>query len=488
MKKRAQFPDSHTYLLVLRGLALNPRQEDVSKGMAVYHSMSAPNARVPPSIIHTNAMIQLCARAGDMDSLWQVASKIPDKGPSAADHITFTTILNGMREAVMAEEVSQETGEVEEAVYNVDTAKREKTVLEGKRIWEDIVGKWRAGSLQMDEDLVYAMGRILLMGTRPRDWDDVLSLIEQTMNIPRLVPQLGSPARKAEHLRQPKDDFTSTEDAEGFTTTGSSGHEFDSKPLPTTRSSKSQTPTYAKPSPKILSLIVESCTKTFSPKPAQEYWSLLTAPDTYALVPDARNINTLLRLHARSRASGKAVELLAAHLKPATATATPQQLPRSCFALAMACCSRDNKNHHVVSNAKRIVQMMRDHLAVPDAGACITYLELAMLKWDGAVMVEALAELAPVVQQIKSALAFGGRTEAAALALFRKMVGVIDTLMNRNLVPREEFAMWHQRRSKLMAFTVRREAVGGGSGGDGGEGRKKGTGKARRTEVTETEE
>ncbi|KAK8192507.1 hypothetical protein M8818_007677 [Zalaria obscura] len=34
----------------------------------------------------------------------EVASKIPDKGPSAADHITFTTILNGMREAVMAEE------------------------------------------------------------------------------------------------------------------------------------------------------------------------------------------------------------------------------------------------------------------------------------------------------------------------------------------------------------------------------------------------
>ncbi|KAJ5024864.1 PPR repeat family-domain-containing protein, partial [Bipolaris maydis] len=58
MKKRAQFPDSYTYTILLRGLSLNAHTSGaLSHALSIYHSLSAPNSRVEPSIIHTNAAL-----------------------------------------------------------------------------------------------------------------------------------------------------------------------------------------------------------------------------------------------------------------------------------------------------------------------------------------------------------------------------------------------------------------------------------------------
>jgi len=76
MKKRAQFPDNYTYMMVLRGLGFRShigqpvKEENVSKAVAIYTSMNAPTSRVKPNIMHTNAALNVCALALDMDALW----------------------------------------------------------------------------------------------------------------------------------------------------------------------------------------------------------------------------------------------------------------------------------------------------------------------------------------------------------------------------------------------------------------------------------
>lgn len=58
--------------------------------------MFAPNSAVTPNIIHTNAIINVCSRGKDMDALWSVAGRLPERGPGAPDKWTFTTILNAL--------------------------------------------------------------------------------------------------------------------------------------------------------------------------------------------------------------------------------------------------------------------------------------------------------------------------------------------------------------------------------------------------------
>lgn len=59
---------------------------------------------------------------------------------------------------------------------------------DGRKLWGDVVGRWRKGDLIVDQPLVCAMGRLLLLGSRRSRWEDVFALVEQTMNIPRWKP------------------------------------------------------------------------------------------------------------------------------------------------------------------------------------------------------------------------------------------------------------------------------------------------------------
>src|SRR5438034_2108631 len=97
MKKRGHKPDAHTYTIMLRGFVANIRKpQAVQNALNVYNSMFAPNSAVAPNIIHTNAVINVCARGKDMDALWSVAGRLPENGPGAPDKWTFTTILNAL--------------------------------------------------------------------------------------------------------------------------------------------------------------------------------------------------------------------------------------------------------------------------------------------------------------------------------------------------------------------------------------------------------
>lgn len=464
MKKRGQFPDSYTYTILLRGLADNADQNGVtSKAIAVYHSMSAPNARIKPTVIHTNAALNVCARSLDMDALWGFAAKIPESGPGAADARTFTIILNAIRQSLL---VGAPLGEGENELAH----RRERGVMEGRRVWEDVVGKWRNADLVIEEELVCAMGRLLLVGSRPRDWDDVLSLVEQTMDIPRLVPRLGSIARQSlpPSIRAPNtpselrfdDDHLSPDQAPAR------GDEF--LALTEGKDGKGSRPlTYATPSNDTLNMVLEACQKIVAPKTADEYWDLLTDPGTYGIVPDNNNLHQRLRLLRQNRASTAAVKMLqddfkSLHLKPGT------------FRLAMSTCVRDKNNHNSLRNAHQLLTLMMNTLPDADAKTAIRYAELAMAfpLATGQDLVDSLTYLQPVVKSLRIQLNVGteesarrrfgaelaGEAREDAIAALRKIYAVYDRLLLSNLIPEEQKAPFKAERARMSAQLLRLSA------------------------------
>ncbi|KAG9549725.1 IMP-specific 5'-nucleotidase-like protein 1, partial [Aureobasidium melanogenum] len=450
MKKRAQFPDSHTYVILLRGLSEPPVAADtLGKALAIYHSLGAENSRVKPTTIHTNAALRVCARANDMDSLWGIASKIPEKGPGAADTYTYTTILNAIREHALLEGGTR-TDDSEIA------ALRATAVQQGRRIWGDIVGRWRSGDIAVNEEMVAAMGRLLLIGLQPKDWDDVLSLIEQTMGIPRLVPKLGSkmrmaslnlPIRMPAEVKKDRKDITEGEEPET---------EFDQALLLDSRGKPSVT--LVIPGNNIFSLLLEACKLAHAFRTSYEYWDLLTNKSTYALKPDMDNIHTFMRILRQTRASGRTLDIV-----KDTIPAYGWKPHRKTFRIAMSACSRDKNNPNVMKHANQLFELSEHYQVEPDPTTLTQYMELALSTQDGEIISQAIDRLSDPITKLRSIISFGtfssGRTSATArndvVALMRTVIGAMDQLMKKQLIPQDQVQGWMQRRSNMGAFVTR---------------------------------
>jgi hypothetical protein len=476
MKKRAQFPDSYTYSIVLRGLSFNTHHSGVvGKALSVYYSLSAPNSRVKPSIIHTNSALRVCARALDMDALWGIAGTIPESGPGAANVVTYITIINAIRQNIL---LNAPIGETEEEA----AARRERAVVEGRRMWEDIIKRWRNGDMLIDEGLVCAMGRLLLEGTRPRDWDDVLSLVEQTMDIPRLVPRLGSIERQnagLTRLRSPNvpEQYRFDDDHLSPDQHSMRGDEFLALSPQGIGDAVSKPLAYARPGPNILSVIQEACQRIVALKASQEYWDLLTDPGTYNIQPDFDNISMRLRILRQNRASAAVVKVLkedmikrGMRLKPGT------------FRIAMSTCVRDKNNHNSLKHAGQILNMMSKTLEDADPKTVTAYAELAISfpLAKGSDLVDALTVLYPVVENIRLQLGVGGerrggggvgatyltgeQREHAILAL-RKVYGLYDKLCFSNLIEEAQKAPIKAERARLAAFIGRNTYKSGDANG-----------------------
>jgi pentatricopeptide repeat protein len=462
MKKRAQFPDSYTYMMVLRGLGFRShigqpvKEENVSKAIAIYTSMNAPTSRVKPNIMHTNATLNVCALALDMDALWSVAGQIPPKGPQAADRMTYTIILNAIRHSAYGKNP-------EDVHLEQIAARRQKAVDEGRRVWIDIIRKWRAGEVMIDEDLIGSMGRLLLTSKRIEDWDNVLDLVQQTMNIKRLIAPVGSPERHTEHVPQDSaeqavEPAEAEVDEEGYTQSPATQAFKVVKPSqPEHATSKGTRPlVWAEPGPQTVSLLVDACQHMRIPRIASAYWELLTSGDN-AVKPDLENFDRQLRLYASNRASAKAAKLLredlpAAGIEPKNST----------FRLAMSACQRDMKNPHVLEHATTIIDIMEQTQADPDAQVLMEYLSLALTSNEGPKIVAVINRMDSIVHNLRSRVAFGPDRkmgEAAdvrdlkqACMFLQTLVGAIDTLMSRSLVPSDDFQHWHARRADLSKF------------------------------------
>jgi hypothetical protein len=453
MKKRGQHPDAHTYTIILRGLADNTAYPiALEKALSIYHSLWGPNSRLRPSIIHSNAVLKVCARAGDLDSMWGIAGKLPRSGIQSADTFTYTTILNTIRRHAL-EPVSGEDSEEQQA------SRRDAAVLQGRKMWDDIVSRWRGGEIRMDEELACSMGRLLLIGSKPRDWDDILSLVEQTMGVPRLIPRLGSEARRDNHvpksLPPPSMDRLKESDPipDGPNTPGG---EFNSQGPSHLVSSAPIRHVLARPSGNTLSLVLEACLQTRILGPAKEYWTLLTTTP-YSVKPDGDNITRYLRLLRLTRSSAVVADLFDNKLPDDVHTAI-----KHCR-IAMSACRRDSNNPNVMKHALQILKVMYKSVKDPDALTMSNYLETARATGRKEDIAEALLKLEPGLLRMRSVVILEPRpgTERTQATedmwrLLREMVGGADKLLeSKDDMSPEEREQLIYRRSQWQKWSLR---------------------------------
>nr|POF13311.1 hypothetical protein CFP56_10458 [Quercus suber] len=474
MKKRAQFPDSYTYILLLRGLIIRTpsvekaeqrrrAKDHVSKAVQIYNSMSSPTSRVKPSVIHLNALLRVCSFASDLDAFWGVAGQIPEQGPGAADHITYTTILDAIRHGATSH-LPTDFSEEDIAKYQLEA------VGQALRIWPEIITKWRNGIIRLDDALVAAMGRVLLLSPRIEEWDAVLNLVEQTMDIERLVSKLGSPDRKTGHVPQTSNHSPKelASDTANMAATSDSQHAtpasraFDRvKPVNSKSKTSAEVPSllFAKPGNSTLSALVQACDKMRVPSALNAYWDRFTKEG--GVVPDASNFDALLSNLYLNRGSFRAATIISEMVASGT---TPT---KSTLQKAMKVCRRDFKNHSMMDSATTILKAMDSSLSDADPALCMQYLSLAQSTGDGPKITFALDMLDTAKTNLMSYLNYGPAGDRKpsisadlfhkelTLRLFELMVSVMDTLMNRALVPREDFNHFHARRKELTSFITR---------------------------------
>jgi hypothetical protein len=475
MKKRGQKPDAHTYTILFRGLAEYSHYPDaLSKALSIYHSMDAENSTVQPNVIHTNAVLKVCARAKDMDALYGIVAKLRRKGLRAPNNLTYTTIFNAIRQ--QAADVSTE---VEDEVESRTI--RQKAIIEARKLWIEVIERWRQGDIFIDEELTCSMGRILLMGGK-QDVDDIFSLIEQMMNIPRLVPKIGTDLdnemdstmyREAKDVNREKESPLHDDGTKDVLP----HNEFQVVTRPKQLTNRGDA--YVKPGQNSLSLVLEALKKRRMSKPLAAYWDIFT--NAYKVIPDSNNFHNYLQNLRMLRASSETISII-------------QQMPKEMlqmktFRIAMSTCARDKNNQNSFANAGKVLDLMQQSLSDLDLPTLHKYMEVALYDRSdygalatrsdnsepdyvrGRQILRALARLGPCVVNVKSALAYNERPRSryvsksqpatdhpAALALVREMISAYDKLMNHGMVPQEMNKVLRLERSKLAAFVTRYNA------------------------------
>jgi hypothetical protein len=407
MKKRGHKPDAHTYTIMLRGFTMNHKKPNaVEDAMKVYESMFRPESIIKPSIIHSNAIINCLGRALNMDALWSVAGRLPEGGPGSADKWTYTTILNTMQACAVrdAAQLAETDGDLEAAARLVQTA-----ITEGRKLWEDIISRWRSGDINIDQTLVCAMGRLLLLGQK-RDWDDIFSLVEQTMLVPRVKPPFvdrqsqdndelektlalplpdkddGSSALPLPDKNDGSSDLEQLELAVADEAAPKVKNEFavvDLSGRPARRMNGGDVPSpYANVGNNVLSLLLEAAIKLREIPVGKAYWEKLTkATDNQAVVmPDENNLHSYLRLLRLSRSSKEICDVLR---QSVSAALEGVWYRRGTFVVAMSTCARDFKNPNVFTYASSILDLMQSKLPQPDLKVMRMYLSLAVVTTPG---------------------------------------------------------------------------------------------------------
>lgn len=477
MKKRAQVPDAQTYTIIFNGCSKHrDSAQALEKVLTMYNSMLIENAPVRPNTIHLNAVLKMCARAGNMTAMFSIADQMTWKGLTSPNNLTYTTIFNALRMHLI--NGGRDMTPMQARLY------KQKNILHARHIWTDVVKAWRQGDIWIDEELVCSMGRLLALGNE-QDQDDILSLVEQAMNIPRLVPRIGTsersrsdPARQSQQFAQVEAPASNVALNNVEATGAESEVEGPPEPILPVVFSPSVASTvagvYAIPSQNTLSLIIQSLTELHLKDVAQRYWSLLT--DKYNIVPDAENYHSYLRVLRLSRSSTEVVNLMMKMPK--------FYLEAKTFRIAMSTCVRDIRNQHAFANAGKLLDLMQSALREPEIQVLQSYLDVAITstasaprnstdskkttKYEqGKQIRRALDRLQPSFVNLKSALAFRDpnlpRVSEHAreaflqniLSLTKRMISAYDILVSNAMVPKEDCSMLINDRSKLAAFVAR---------------------------------
>jgi pentatricopeptide repeat protein len=474
MKKRGQLPTAATYTTIFRGCAHSQHPKlAVAEALKLYNNMMA-SGRITPNTIHMNAVLHVCARAGDIETMFTIVQSRGQENHRAANHQTYTTIINALRSQFPRIDHSHPIPEGRDAAIA-------ETIVRTRAIWDEVIARWQASEIAIDEDLVCAMGRTLLMGGFHRN-NEVFALLEQTMNIPADPELLSRESRGAAKRTSPSPaaDPSSTPSTEADSEAGRNMVvEVKAKPKTPLRG-------FAQPGNNSLSLVLQAILNTGKVALARRYWTIFT--EKYQVEPDAENWHSLMRTLRRGKSSTKTVEYLEEMPKYVMG-------PRT-FRTAMATCLRDNLNKSMFNNATRVLEIMLTSIRVPDMLAMRIYLrtayankrhfeEMATKKKDpnfaklawGRQISTALENLWEPYQIAAKQFTHGGlapvsekkfveaaereawvkeaapRAELASLA--RKMIAAYDRIIFEKMIPEEIASRLGLRRNSLNRFVVK---------------------------------
>lgn len=439
MKKRGIHPDAYTFTIILNGLseyALTFTQS-LDRALQLYNSLSNPKSPVTPNVFHTNAVLKVCARCKDIDSMWSIVGKLPAKGPNAPNTVTYTTLLEGicMR--------SIDDGDVED----------------GRRVWAGVLSRWGKGQLWVDDELACAMGRVLLSGERESDWREVFALIEQVFGIPSLDsgPQRPAEITSDSIFASGTDTFlkppttTTTTDPAPTNTKVYTPPILSRNPLPTVSPSSTR-PT---PSNRTLSIILKACTNLKDSKTASKYWTTLTSPP-YFLHPDLENYHDLLRSLRRSRLGAEAVKVV-----------TEMRVPPSpkTFYIALSSCKRSGRSGSFSYAEQLLELMMQKYGMTVDVKVWNMFLQCAVKSGLASNIKQALRRIdeAMDVEEMVRGRRGSEVFIERALDMVKIMVGAVDVLlMDGEKVgvrwAHGERSVYEERRSVLSSVVTRYSA------------------------------
>ncbi|KAK8090261.1 hypothetical protein PG997_005222 [Apiospora hydei] len=475
MKKRAQMPTAQTYTIIFRGCALSDHKKlAVAEAVKLYNNMLKSD-RIKPNTQHYNSPAS-GLRPGRRHRHHVHHSAVFQRRGQGPDAFTYTTILNALRAKLEVGPRKTPQQRQKDSAAGSSEKERElskatsQTIQRAKAIWEEVIAKWRSASLVIDEQLVCAMARILLLGSSA-DNKAVLELIEQTMGIPRDEEALIKMVREA-HLAPPEVDVLQRP---------SNRMALQPRRPAGGHAAKPGVPTSAKPGNNTLSAVLAALQQTTKTSLVPRYWDVFVR--RFGVSPDANNWHQLLRSLRSGHNSSKMAEYL--WIMPRAFMTAPT------FRIAMNACLRDNLNQHAFHNGSQVFDVMITSLRAPDAHVMRIYLQLAhavkrpfedMAKKDpaaaklafGKQLVTALENLwepykmatkhtsssVPAVVTTKSdvgremwKLHATARGEIAALA--RKMIAAYDRLIFGDLATADTIAKLKPRRNQINAFVVK---------------------------------
>lgn len=352
MKKRQQLPNDRTFTVMFRGMAKSKNAKKAVAEAVKHYNLLLKDKRLETNEFHLNSVLNVCARANDLDSLFTIADTIND-GSRAPTAYTYTTIFNALRHNVLTElktpavaEVKTEGGKAESP-----TPKIEKLIERARGLWKEVMDKWTQGKLNIDEELVCAVGRIHLMAPKAVHKAEVLDILQEAMNIPNLVknPE-ASP-------------YTDTK-MQDIASKGT-------KKKPVFALPNNRRVTYAVPGTNTLALVLNVLTASASSTNGIKYWNLMVRH--YGLDPDENNWHSLFHMLRAAKASAHASSMLEVGAVP------DKFLGPKYFRLAMETCVRDNINQNAVKNSIVVLDYMLQKTNIPDMQVLGLHLRVALV-------------------------------------------------------------------------------------------------------------
>ena len=335
-------PNVRTYTVIFRGLAANDHPKTAVAECLKHYNTLLKDTRLEPNGIHLNAALTVCAKAGDLDALFVIADSI-NEGARAPTAQTYTIILNALRSKAL-DDIRPSTAEGSEWTKAQKDEHISTLLNKGKSLFAEVQNKWQAGKLAIDEPLVCAMGRILLMSPKKQERRQIFDLLESTMKIPNLLerPELG--AERDESMKNIS--------------------KFSDQP-PAVR--KPTDPCV--PGNNTLSLILTALAYGREVTAGIKYWNIMVSH--YGIVPDKDTWWRMLKMLRAVKASAHAANMLEIMPKDA--------VNEDAIQLAMETCIRDHLNPNAVQNSNRIFDIMLERLEVPDPYIMRLYLRTALV-------------------------------------------------------------------------------------------------------------